>query len=81
MKVIAWYDLTFGVGLATLTVGLSLWSLPLGIVVLGLVLCAVGARGAALQARRALQSPPQAASQVAINSTSEDSHGLADQTV
>lgn len=42
----AWFDWVFAVGITLLTVGLCLWSLPLALIVLGLVLCAIALRSA-----------------------------------
>lgn len=51
------YDLLFACGLLILTVGLSLWSIPLGTSVLGLALCVIGLRGAHVAQHRSLVSP------------------------
>lgn len=40
----AWPDIIFGIGVAMITVGVSLWSLPSAVVLFGIILCAISAR-------------------------------------
>jgi hypothetical protein len=67
---IAWYDATFTLGIGILTVGLSLWSIPVAVIVLGLLLCGVSLRAA----QHAQHAPTQPSS---AHST-EMTHGSTD---
>lgn len=67
------FDLAFTVGLLLITGGLTLWSMPLALVVFGLVLCAIGLRGALAQQNPA-PTPP------ALSPSTVPDHGTADDT-
>jgi hypothetical protein len=53
----AWYDLTFAAGVLCITGGLSLWSLPVAVIVAGLALCAVSLRAAHVAKATAASTP------------------------